>query len=125
MAPRQISLDENVANPIGAIASVAMLLEHGLGLAEEARAVEAAIEATLASGVRTQDIAVQAKAATTTEAAAAIRDRVLAERGVALLDRHALGEVPGLVDVASAADGDVVGEQLQRHGHQHRRDERM
>ena len=30
------------------------------------------------------------------------------------LYRHALGEVAGLVHVAAACDGDVVGEQLQR-----------
>ena len=76
---------KNLANPIGAIASVALLLDYGLGLKEEARAVESAIAAALASGARTQDIAVQGKAATTTQVAAAIRDRVLAERGVAAI----------------------------------------
>ncbi len=46
-----------VANPIGAIASVAMLLRHGLGRAVEADAVDAAIERVLAAGARTADIA--------------------------------------------------------------------
>ena len=32
-----------------------------------------------------------------------------------LLDRHGLGEVARLIDVAAAAHGDVIGEQLQRH----------
>ncbi len=36
--------------------------------------------------------------------------------GARLLDRDALGEVPGLVDVAAPQLGDVVREQLQRHG---------
>jgi len=45
------------ANPIGAIASVALLLEHALGLPEDATRVTAAIEATLASGLRTADLA--------------------------------------------------------------------
>ncbi|MFI5181165.1 MAG: 3-isopropylmalate dehydrogenase [Thermoanaerobaculia bacterium] len=48
---------KNVANPIGAIASAALLLRHGLALPEEAAAVERAIEAALASGARTADLA--------------------------------------------------------------------
>ena len=47
----------DVANPIGAIASLAMLLDDGLGLKEEGRAVIAAIEHVLASGLRTADLA--------------------------------------------------------------------
>jgi 3-isopropylmalate dehydrogenase len=49
--------DKDVANPIGAIASAAMLLVDGLGLEEEAVVMASAIEATLASGWRTADIA--------------------------------------------------------------------
>src|SRR3954447_23356372 len=45
--------------------------------------------------------------------------------GVDLLDRNALREVAWLIDVAAAADGDVVREQLQRHDHQYRRQQRM
>src|SRR5437763_3569747 len=37
-----------------------------------------------------------------------------------LLDGDALGEVARLVDVAAAEPGDVVREELQRHGHHHR-----
>jgi 3-isopropylmalate dehydrogenase len=47
----------DVANPIGAIATVAMLLSDGLGLDREGAAVTAAIDAALASGLRTADIA--------------------------------------------------------------------
>jgi 3-isopropylmalate dehydrogenase len=47
----------DVANPIGAIASVAMLLRHALGLDAEALAVERAIEAALTGGCRTADLA--------------------------------------------------------------------
>jgi 3-isopropylmalate dehydrogenase len=47
----------DLANPIGAIASAAMLLRHALGLEAEASAVEAAIETALASGIGTPDIA--------------------------------------------------------------------
>lgn len=46
-----------VANPIGAIASAAMLLRHGLGLVEAAEGVDRAIAAVLAAGARTPDIA--------------------------------------------------------------------
>jgi 3-isopropylmalate dehydrogenase len=48
---------KNIANPIGAIASAAMLLGDGLGLREEATFVTCAIEAVLESGARTADIA--------------------------------------------------------------------
>jgi 3-isopropylmalate dehydrogenase len=48
---------QDVANPIGAIASAAMLLRHGLGHPEAAAAVESAITEALAAGHRTRDIA--------------------------------------------------------------------
>ena len=47
-----------VANPIGAILSVAMLLRHGLVLPEAADAVERAVAAVLNAGARTADISV-------------------------------------------------------------------
>jgi 3-isopropylmalate dehydrogenase len=47
----------NMANPIGAIASAALLLRHALGLEAEARAVETAVESMLAAGLRTPDLA--------------------------------------------------------------------
>ena len=46
----------NIANPIGAIGSVAMLLRHALALETEARAVEDAIGSVLRRGVRTADL---------------------------------------------------------------------
>ena len=46
-----------VANPYAAILSAAMLLRHSLGLETEARAVEAAVFATIASGCLTRDLA--------------------------------------------------------------------
>ena len=61
-----------VANPVGTILSAAMLLRHSLGLAAEAHAVEAAVAATLAAGVRTPDLGGTARTAEVTE-------RVLAE----------------------------------------------
>ena len=47
---------KGVANPVGTIASLAMLLRHSLGLEAEAAAIESAIDAALASGARTADI---------------------------------------------------------------------
>jgi 3-isopropylmalate dehydrogenase len=44
------------ANPLGTIASLAMLLGHSFGLADEAAAIDAAIEATLLAGDRTADL---------------------------------------------------------------------
>jgi len=46
-----------IANPIGAIASAAMLLQYGFRLPEAAATVEQAIAAVLAAGARTADIA--------------------------------------------------------------------
>ena len=48
---------KDIANPIGAIASVAMLLRHALGAEPEAEAVEQAIGGALAAGRRTADLA--------------------------------------------------------------------
>jgi 3-isopropylmalate dehydrogenase len=46
-----------IANPIGAIASAAMLLRYGFRIPEAAATVEQAIAAVLAAGARTADIA--------------------------------------------------------------------
>jgi 3-isopropylmalate dehydrogenase len=58
----------DIANPIGAILSAAMLLSDGLGLVAEAAAVTAAVERTLARGTRTADIAGEGHAAAGTRA---------------------------------------------------------
>lgn len=47
---------KGAANPIGAILSVAMLLEHGLGLRREATKVERAVVRVLSRGYRTPDL---------------------------------------------------------------------
>ncbi|MGD9763362.1 MAG: 3-isopropylmalate dehydrogenase [Candidatus Binatia bacterium] len=46
----------DAANPLGAILSAAMLLEHSLQQPAAARAIEAAVSAVVAGGVRTADI---------------------------------------------------------------------
>jgi 3-isopropylmalate dehydrogenase len=45
-----------VANPLAMFLSAAMLLQHGLGLASEAAAVESAVQRALAAGLRTPDL---------------------------------------------------------------------
>jgi len=47
----------DVANPLGAIATVALLLRHGLKLIDAADSVDDAVAAALDAGARTQDIA--------------------------------------------------------------------
>jgi 3-isopropylmalate dehydrogenase len=49
--------DQGIANPVGAILSVAMMLRHSLGLELEAKAVETAVANTIASGCVTPDVA--------------------------------------------------------------------
>ena len=49
--------DQDIANPLGAILSAAMLLRWSLGREDAARAIEKAVAATLDDGYRTQDIA--------------------------------------------------------------------
>jgi 3-isopropylmalate dehydrogenase len=70
----------NVANPIGAIATVALLLRHGLKLPEAATAVDEAIATAIDGGARTQDLAAPGQhGISTVEMGARIADLVLAE----------------------------------------------
>jgi 3-isopropylmalate dehydrogenase len=46
-----------IANPVGTILSVALLLRHSLGLEREAVAVEAAVSGAISAGARTADFA--------------------------------------------------------------------
>ena len=48
---------QGIANPIGTILSMALLLRYSLSLEEEAQAVEQSVEGVLAEGYRTPDIA--------------------------------------------------------------------
>jgi 3-isopropylmalate dehydrogenase len=65
---------KGVANPLGAISSAAMLLEHSLELPREATKVERAIIKVLSRGYRTQDL----KSRTTTREKT--KDRVISTR---------------------------------------------
>ena len=48
---------QGIANPIGAILSMALMLRYSFGLEAEAEAVESSVEGVLAEGYRTPDIA--------------------------------------------------------------------
>jgi 3-isopropylmalate dehydrogenase len=66
---------QGIANPYGAIASVAMLLRHSLGLEREALAVERAIEEAITAGALTADLtAGNGTAFSTREVGAAVRE---------------------------------------------------
>ena len=60
---------QGVANPLAMILSAALMLRHGLGLESEATAVELAVDAALADGLRTGDLG---GSATTDEALRAV-----------------------------------------------------
>lgn len=47
---------QGIANPVGALLSAALLLRHALGLFQEADRLQGAVDAVLASGVRTPDV---------------------------------------------------------------------
>jgi len=63
---------QNKANPLGAIGSVAAMLEYSFGLKDEAAVVNAAVEAVLASGRVTADLKPTGAPATTEEVGAAV-----------------------------------------------------
>jgi 3-isopropylmalate dehydrogenase len=50
---------QDVANPLAAILSAAMLLEHSLGTPDAAADVRAAVSAALAAGHRTRDLVLE------------------------------------------------------------------
>jgi 3-isopropylmalate dehydrogenase len=63
---------QNKANPLGAIGSVAAMLEYSFGLKEEAAAVSAAIEKVMRSGKVTADLRPSGTPATTEQVGAAV-----------------------------------------------------
>ena len=58
---------QNVANPLGAILSVALMLRHSFHLPNEAECVEAGVTSTLTGGFRTKDLARPGGRAVSTE----------------------------------------------------------
>ncbi len=65
-----------IANPLGAIASAAMLLRHTCKLDQAADALEAAISGVLSEGYGTPDLKSQSKQVSTTEIGRLIRERI-------------------------------------------------
>jgi 3-isopropylmalate dehydrogenase len=63
---------QNKANPLGAIGSVAAMLEYSFGLKDEAAAVNAAVEAVLSSGRVTADLKPAGSPATTEQVGEAV-----------------------------------------------------
>jgi 3-isopropylmalate dehydrogenase len=63
---------QNKANPLGAIGSVAAMLEYSFGLKEEAAAVNAAMEAVLNEGTVTADLKPAGRPATTEQVGEAV-----------------------------------------------------
>lgn len=68
---------QNKANPLGAIGSVAAMLEYTFGLANEAAAVNRAIETVLASGRLPADLKPSGRPATTEEVGEAVSAAIL------------------------------------------------
>jgi 3-isopropylmalate dehydrogenase len=66
-----------VANPYGAILSVAMLLRHSLDLPQEAASVEKAVADSISGGVLTADLAGNRPAASTADVGEAVVSRIL------------------------------------------------
>ena len=62
-----------IANPIGAILSVALMLRYSFGMEREAKAIETAVNLALASGMRTADMGGKAS---TTEMGSEIRQHL-------------------------------------------------
>ena len=71
---------QGIANPLGAILSVAMLLRYSFRLETEAACIESSVATVLASGSRTRDLAKQGQTAVSTsgmgqKVAEAVRER--------------------------------------------------
>jgi 3-isopropylmalate dehydrogenase len=69
---------QGIANPVGTILSVALLLRHSLGLEKEAAAVEAAVSKAIGDGARTADVAEAGRTPLTTRE---MGDAILAALG--------------------------------------------
>ena len=48
---------KGIANPLATFLSIALMLRHGLGMPDDAAAVDAAVDAALGKGLRTPDLA--------------------------------------------------------------------
>ncbi|MDA7027577.1 3-isopropylmalate dehydrogenase [Bacillus sp. CLL-7-23] len=76
---------QNIANPLAAILSAAMMLRNSFGLEAEAQAVEHAVDQVLQSGKRTKDLAKDASVCSTKSMTEAVK--------AALADDHAISDI--------------------------------
>lgn len=67
---------KNLANPVAAILSAAMMFEYGFGLADEGKAIRTAVNESISRGIVTEDLADGGKACTTTEVGDWIAGRI-------------------------------------------------
>jgi 3-isopropylmalate dehydrogenase len=80
---------KGIANPLGAILSVAMMLRHSLSLEREAACIEEAVSAVLSQGARTADLAGKSHAAiSTAEMGRRVVEAVKAAAGAASQPAH-------------------------------------
>ncbi len=74
---------QSKANPIGAIASAALMMRHSFGLETEALAIERAIKAAIGNGLRTFDLAGGGAHVSTAEMGDAICEAIAAQQSSA------------------------------------------
>ena len=70
---------KNIANPMAAILSAAMMLETSFNMKEESAIITSAVNTALANGIRTEDIA-EGKSFSTTEVGDYISEKILETR---------------------------------------------
>ena len=68
---------KNIANPLAAILSAAMMFEYAFGLNEEGRAIREAVTGSIDSGIVTEDLANGGKAYSTSEVGSWIAERII------------------------------------------------
>lgn len=75
--PDETVIGKGIVNPIGMIAAAALMLRYSFGLEQEAKAIEAAIEAALYDGYGTIDIVLPGRSTLSTmEMTEVIRERI-------------------------------------------------
>jgi 3-isopropylmalate dehydrogenase len=67
---------KNVANPLAAILSAALMFEYAFNLTEEAQAIRRAVNASMEAGVVTEDVAQGGKASSTSEVGDFVREAI-------------------------------------------------
>ena len=67
---------KNIANPVAAILSAAMMFEYGFGLMEEGKAIRLAVSKSIDEGIVTEDLADGGKAYSTSEVGDWIASRI-------------------------------------------------